>query len=719
MRTTRLVSFVFGALVAVAPLASARALQADWLVEADASCPGDGTAGAPFCSLQDAFDNPELGPGDRIQLLDSDASYAGATATVSGTEAMPIVVEPSPGHSPTIGDTVVLDEVSYWTVQGLTFDLSDSGGNDSAIVVTSAVPEIVEGIVIRDNVISGWSPDSSDDYAPAITVRSSGAGSDPAVVGVVIADNRLSDGPGEAIALDRVRDAIVEGNTVDGLRCGRLNGTTAMGDPQAATQTAIRLEGVRDGVVSHNRITAFDVARCPDPEPPVRIIGILVKGGRDGQVSYNYATGIRAEGSASQQGIEVSTGAQNWIIARNIVTDVGTCGICLGVDFSSPGDDMRILANTVLAWGDHALEVNNEVGDLEGLTVADNIFAAATTAQVSVRTMDGITSFDYNLYWDPDGERVGSCGLEGPADLTQWQADCGFDEHAVFADPRLPAARTPVEDFTPSGTDNPAVDAGDALAGYIEEFHGEAVDLGALEAPIPVGAEVLETAPRVVRLTIESTVSGGLVYDGGCEGFGVTVDEQTVTLAECRRASLDLIELELGEELFEGQAVRLQYDGLHITDEAAVGGTIGARMQPFEIEVTNAAPPMEDDGDETTSGADDTSGSGETGADGPATDDGSESSGTSAGAVPPPVDSGCSCRAGTSHARWTLGLWCIVVLTTRRSSAGMRPASRRRTVRATCSRDAPGRTPTSALDPTSAPRGPDRGCTPPRSRPRR
>ena len=721
MRTTRLVSVAFGAVLAVAPVTNA--IAAVWIVDGDASCPGDGTPGTPHCSLQDALDNPRLAPGDQIQLLEAETAYAGATAMVSGTEAMPIVVEASAGHTPTIGETLVLEDVSHWTVQGLTFDLSDSGGNDSAILITAAAPALAEGIVVRNNVISGWSPDSAESFAPGISVRSTGPETEPAVVGVVVADNRLSDGPGEAIAIERVRDAMIEGNTIDALHCGTLNGTTLMGDPRPAVQTAIRFEGVRDGVATRNRVTAFDTTQCSDPEPPNRLIGILVKGGRDGLVTYNYVTGIRSSDSASHQGIEVSSAAQNWIIARNIVTDVGTCGICLGVDFSSPGDDMRVLANTVIAWGDHALLVNNNVGDLEGLTVANNIFAAATTAQVAIGSDDGITSFDYNLYWDPEGERVGSCGAGDATDLAQWQADCGFDEHAVFADPRLPAARGPVEDFTPIGPDNPAVDAGDTLVGYIEEFHGEAADIGALEAPIPVGAEVLETAPSVVRLTIESNVSGGLIYDGGCEGFSVTADDEAVSLAECSRASEDLIELELGADLVEGQVARLRYDGLHITDEAAIGGTIGARMQPFDLEIDNAAPPADDDdggdGGDTTGGGGETSGPGEGDGD-LTTGDAGDSSGTSAGMDGgAPLETGCSCRTTPGRSGWTLGLWCIVVLTTRRSSSGTRRASRRRRATATCSRDVPGRTPRCALDPRSAPRGPGRGCTPPRSRLRR
>ncbi len=591
---------------------------------------GAGTTEVPLCSVSAAFGHDSLAPGFSIQLRDSAVRYQAASTTNApdGTADMPIVVEPFPGELPVIAGTLALRDVSHWHIHGLQF-MPDEATIGSAISVEANA--LVEGVVVAENTIIGWSSGRV-----AIDVFSSNSGVDE--VSALRVERNLVLGPSvTGIKLSGTADAVVERNVVRGLFC----------EPVEDQFAGIEVRGSQRAQVTRNQILDFEPLGCLE-----RLSGILFYQGSDGRVDHNLVRGIEG-GGAPRMGIVAGSSVSNLTVDHNIVERISDCGICLGVTYSGGGTGHRVVANTVLDIGEYAVDLSGS----DNVAVFDNLLVGAGVAGIRDRPMDGRGekpepfTANHNLYWDTGD--IGHCSGQEHPDLTSWQAGCGSDATgSVAADPLLPAQFAATDDFTPP-TESPAVDVGVEVSDIIDAFSGLGVDLGALEAPIVLSAQIDEAAPTIVRLFVEVAQVDGLVFDAGCEGFAVAIDGEPVGVTACERVT-ELIEVELAEPAVEGQEVIVSYTGTHITDGAAIGGLIGARLQPFELVVDNGAPAGEADTGTDDDGTDDA-------LDGTDPADAGDTGDSDGSAVP--ADSGCGCRSrpGSMGSAWALFLLGLAV----------------------------------------------------------
>lgn len=621
-------------------------------IDADFACGGDGSDATPFCSLQEAFDAAAVVPGVRLQVRDASQAYAGGTAGpgASGSAGEPIVLEPAPGHHPTIGGQVEIDGAAYWHVAGLRFEPL-AGGGPYAIYARARSKSVLQGIEITNNRIIGWGGDNSLAGGSAIRISSPTDGADvfePRIHGNLVVRARS-----EGISVTGASGATVTGNIVRQHRCG-------------ADFRAIFVERSDNARISRNQVLDFDFDECPTETPTARIMGILALDLDGGRVDHNLVRGIaRADGQGasadSVQGIGFVNGCEDTDVDHNIIVDTEDCGLCVGIDYSGSGSNMRFAANTVLAGGVYGIELDMFASQI---SIESNVIADASVVQVRVRSADQLASVGNNLYWNAGDPRVGQCGGGATIqDLEGWQDDCDVDAASAFGDPMLPAQAVRSDEFTPPTTSS-AIDLGRTVAGLVDAFHGRAPDVGALEAPRPVEALIEEALPTRIRLEIENGAGGALLYENDCTGFSVEVDGVPRSLLECTRGSGELIELDLEEPVYADEVVTVEYDGTHITDAAAVGGIIGAQLQPFTLDVENGAtePAPEDETESSSTGEGPDPSSGDEAGTTSVTTDGStetglgssgvssETSGTEADSDTDPgngatASSGCACRA--------------------------------------------------------------------------
>lgn len=605
-------------------------------VDGDATaCPGDGSDATPFCTLQDALDDPSLAAGVHIRVRTAAGPYAGADASgIDGEADAPIVLEPDDGHTPIIAGRVSLVASSHWTIRGLMFDGSQLDANVEAIDVETT-EEIVEGIVVEGNTILGWGgapiTDPSDDgySGGAITVAAYVTeGSAAAMVGPRIVGNRVLGPRASGIRLYDVVDGVVEGNEITGARCQWELGNSGV------HSTGIRVHRGSGSTVRGNYV--HDFAPSCEIDGTRRMIGIWLQTAQDAEITANLVRGIVVDGSYGM-GIDLINGSNDARVHHNIVTDVGQCGLCLGAVAAGGGDRTRWVANTVVHAGDYGMDVYQGVGP----DVRDNLFVDAGEAFVRVFHTATEVAIDHNLYWTSGDAAVGRLDYTDQIDLATWIDACACDQASVFADPRLPDAP---EDVTP-GRDGAAIDAGidDALVAY---HNGAAVDFGALEAPVPGAARIDADDPTAIVLAIESSGAAPLRFDPGCVGLTATGDGEPLRLVGCELADGGALRIELDEPALAGAIIELAYAGASISDSARIGGLVDAIVPASTIAVDNGSTelPAGSGTDTTTSG----------------------SSGSTTGADPAETSRGCGCGQGRAAG----GLaWLALLLLRRRRRA--------------------------------------------------
>lgn len=622
-------------------------LAATWRVDGDATaCPGDGSEDTPFCTLQDAFDNPALAGGDEIVVRDAATAYAGGEVTsVDGSAGAPIVLRPDDGHAPRIGGMVELTASSYWIVRGLTFDAGGGQPGHTAIAVTTGA-EVVEGIVVENNTIVGWSgalitaPENG--FSGGIISISSYPGTQPrAMLEPIVRGNRIVGGRGKAIFVTNTVGGTIEGNDIAELGCQmETNGPGIIG---------IHVDDTDGSVVARNRIRDFDASVC-SLGGERRVTGVWLQGARDIEVHHNLVQRLGGQAQTGA-GINLIHRADDCRIHHNVVVDADQCGLCNGVQGSNGGDRARFVANTVIGGRGNGLElVSGEDTEFLG-----NVVVGAAEAQVRIlRTAEitfegGVSTwvFDGNLYLPAPGEdNIARFEFSAPVDFESWSSECGCDASTIVADPMFPAGGA--EDFT-AATNSPIVDAGVELP-EIEAWNGDGVDLGAVEAPLFVSASIAAEDPDTIRVVLQSETSA-LRHDPSCSGFAIEIDDAPVAAVACDLEG-DAIAVRLAEPAHAGDTVVLAYAGSSISNSDAIGGVVHGLLQPFEIDVDNGSQemPPDESGDVDSDGSageptTDASGSSDASASGtPSTTAASEGDTDGTGASYPGVD-GCSCSS--------------------------------------------------------------------------
>jgi hypothetical protein len=140
-------------------------------VDKDNSCPGSGTTGSPYCSIQNAFD--AVAAGDTIRIRDAASAYdQAAILQTSGTSGSRITIEPDTGHNPTIyrasgsvEAAIELRKVSYVTIQNLNFDATGINTPSYGVWLHASITledgtDMLENRILN-NTFKNWGGDST------------------------------------------------------------------------------------------------------------------------------------------------------------------------------------------------------------------------------------------------------------------------------------------------------------------------------------------------------------------------------------------------------------------------------------------------------------------------------------------------------------------------------------------------------------------------------
>ena len=591
------VTGVIGLSVLLLPLAQ------DWYVDGDATCDGDGTDEAPFCDLAAAF-SADIAPGDRIRIRDAADRYDGATMfgpDGSGTNVAPVVFGPDTGASPVFRSPIVLRDISYWTVEGITFDGTGIGNPPETALQIWGLNESVAGIIVQDVRVHAWEPDGNS-ASPVINIFVNETDPPITLTDLTVQRVTIDSGRGYGIRVNRAIAPHIVDNDISGVRCS----VTAIGDHHLF---GIQVNNSPGAVIEGNRV--HDLPPGCDLGTLIRIQAINVLGSDGGRISRNLIHDIPGS-DLFGDGIHLHGGATNFVVDHNVVLDVAGCGLCAGVDYGN-GHGARFINNTVARTGDSALQIV-EATDVE---VTGNILIGSGTVAIDVDDDPdpgvGLV-MDHNLLLNPDAPgAVGRWGNNTNLDFAEWQAACGCDAASANEDPML-AGGGLVTDVTPAAS-GPAVDGSIEVTGISEAFHGDAVDIGAVEPPRVIAASIAEETPDRIDVALDNRVAPPLVPAAGCEGWSVDVGGESVALVDCVTMDEQMV-IALAEPVAEGDRVLLVYAGTPITDSAAIGGGLGGHMPAAQITVDNGAPPaMGTDGGSTDEG-DSTGAADDTGTDG-------------------------------------------------------------------------------------------------------
>lgn len=633
-------------------------LAAPWYVDGDAgACPGEGSDAAPYCTIQDAFDNPALAGGDEVLVREAAAAYAGAEVNdVDGSPAAPIVLRPDDRHAPILAGTILIGSSSYWTVRGLTFDGQGNAGASNAIRFETS-GQVVEGAVIEGNAILGWGNDlvtvPEDGISSGIIhVASYPPSGGPTMIDPIVRGNRILDGRGKGISISTVSGATIEGNDIGDLSCQM--GTNGPG------MSGIFVFETGGAEITRNRIRDLDATDCP-LVGDLRVVGIWLQGSASAEVHHNLIERMGGQDDTGM-GIDVMNSSNDASVHHNIVALADQCGLCNGSMASSGGARARFVNNTVVGGRGSGLELI----DGEDSEFLNNVVVGAGRSQARILTTGVATwTFENNVYLPARGrDNIGRFDYAAAVDFAAWQEGCDCDLASVVENPQLPPLGT--EDFTPAGT-SPVVDRGlpepEAVA-----WNGRAPDVGAVEPPIVLQAAISAAEPDRIRLDVQSETSA-FRHDEGCAGFSIAIDARAVAATGCELDGGNRLLVGLAEPAYAGAAVVLSYDGWSLSNSDAIGGVVDGLMASFQVDVDNGSdqvPPAGEDGSTTGADAGDASSddNGATSTSGP-DPDGSTAADSSAGAGDYPGLDGCGCNQRPSKAP-AFGVWLAFALLLRR-----------------------------------------------------
>lgn len=590
----------------------------DLFVDADAGCPGDGSPGAPYCEVGPALE--AAAPGDRVLLRETEDPYPGVSTTVgvaSGTVGQPIVLEPAPGEAPIVGGPIVFDNVSHWTIRGLTVDLRQVSASPGIDVRSSL--EATVGVRVEGNTV----------------LRSAGPGirlglfEDLVARDVVIRGNFVRGAVGSGIQIIRSTDAAVLDNLVEDVTC-------TGGEFKLQSGIVVILEN--DGTeIAGNTIRALRV--CEDGPSMNHVQGIRIRTSSGGTIHDNLVEVQAPGGGNFVGGISIHEASADWLVHHNVVRATRGCGLCDGEDFGMA--ERTLWAHNTVVGTDVAIAANES----SDAVFAFNLLEADERALELGGAAAG-TAFEQNLVSGAAEVMVGGATQS----FDDFASDCSCDEGSVVSDADLLEA----DGLTP-GADSPATDLASAST-YRESFNGGAADAGALEVPVPLGVTIEDDGFTLI-VEVENAWAPPLRPDG-CAGVELVRDGVLDVMLSCvaghdESTGVSRLVVGLGAPLFLDEMAVLEVLSV-ATDSTAIGGLIAARVRPMSFDLDTSELPEKGGEDGTSGGA--TGGSAESGLD---TEGGMSSESGTAGAGAAGGSDGCGCApARPTGVPWLLlGLW--------------------------------------------------------------
>lgn len=486
-------------------------------VDKDQACPGSGTSGSPYCTIQRAFDN--VAAGDTIRIRNSSSPYnENAVATRSGTSTAPIVVEPDLGHNPILRNTVnpgqqrgaiEINGADYWTIRNLTFDGAGLRTSLYAIEIrplqiSNPAARPIKGHKIIGNTIKNWGGPESFEYSLSIQVGTNTPGGHE-TSDLEISHNILENNRNRAINVGTVRNALIENNDISGQRCGKTRCCPGAGYIAYVSNgihvTRTNSTGSPAIIIRNNYIHDFaPPSDCSVPLSTPHWIDAIWSDvlGSDGEAYGNIIENI-APGSGHGTGIHIESRCNNWKVHNNVISNVGGNGLKV-----RNGNDNVFENNTVYQAGTGIF-----IRDGARAIFKNNIIQDSRNAQVFIHDLaitDGGHILDHNLYYDSDGNNIGKFGTNGSMlSLAQWQNQSGFDANSIVANPLFISTQPDALDFHLKSS-SPAIDAGIDVG---IPFKGSAPDLGAYETGTDPDPEPEKIHPIPGIVEVEDYGNGG------------------------------------------------------------------------------------------------------------------------------------------------------------------------------------------------------------------
>ena len=459
----RRLSFIlaFGLTAALCVLGSAQA--AIIYVNRDNSCPGDGSSGTPYCSIQNAFN--AVKPGDNIRIRKASTPYdQSASVAVSGTATAPITLEADdPANPPIIRYTgngsqtaaIRLANVDYWTIQNLVFDGTGIWTSSMAVWVQGdnwfrGINRDQVGIQILNNIFKNWGGTEAQinsvwpNGAKALNI---GGGWGPPTNanlpnGTVIRGNIFDGNRHISIEMTSTKNSIVENNEFKNLTCGIQN--DGAGGKAVVTNGIHTISGTTGvGTGDLYRRNTFHDFQSPTLCGLTQTSGAYTEmsaihvdvGPANGVIDENTVWNLDPANSKPQViALFVEQDDYGWIVKNNVIHDVGLMGIRHNP--STIGPVSQYLNNTIYNIKGYGIQLwsGNAV-------VKNNIFANAGIAQIQVTpnaVSQGNLTINYNDYWDnAGGTKVGLWNATGgtAVNFSTWKASCRCDANSLNADP--------------------------------------------------------------------------------------------------------------------------------------------------------------------------------------------------------------------------------------------------------------------------------------------
>lgn len=479
-------------------------------VDRDNSCPGSGTTGSPYCSIQNAFD--VVNAGDSIRIRDSASAYdANSILTRSGTVGSRIIIEPDTGHNPTIRYTgsgaqtgaITIQNASYITIQNLTLNGSGVFTSRFGIYLNASTGDI-NGVQILNNTVTNWGG-SAAQATTAIergAIGLSGGFCAPCVParqvrGTIITGNTISDSRQTAIFLQHASDTVIESNTITGIKAGKDfdTGLQTLGiyvsdaTDGGSTGTIIRSNTIRDFELrtSDSSTGISHTGGAYDTEAAVWCDVGPINGLVELNTIYNinYSSGTPQDydrNHMESQGVFIEAGCAGWTVQKNVIYNIGGTGIRQRVN-RDPSVANNYLRNTIYNIGHNGIEMGNSggAGGTGNAVIKNNIVMNSRDAQIQFDDPTGSTfTINYNLYFTNIGGSVGNYAGSGTASFAAWKSACSCDANALNTNPLFVSTTVGSEDFHLQ-LSSPAIGAGES-----------GVNMGALDSVTAPQAAVLK-----------------------------------------------------------------------------------------------------------------------------------------------------------------------------------------------------------------------------------